>query len=1029
MFHNSRVHNNTIKKNNKKNCKKAKCRQKKKPLFQRLFLKFLGKFAQGIALAVLTLLAGCGAADSSSLDGASGADAAFHDELIWNSSNEYCKENYVEKGGEIAYVTEHGEIADQGFNETIFGAVMSYAYSADYTYSFYRAASSDEDAHMAAVLEALSYPECELVIVTDSAYSKVIGTIQSSYPDISFLIVGATPEDENGQYIAPTSNVHCITYKEEESGYLAGYMAVLEGYRSFGFMGGEQVEGVVDYGYGFMQGVDDAAYDLQISNRIQIYYMYTGTFAPADFIYETACSWYNDGCEVIFSAGGGIYQSILLAAEECDGQMIGVDINQSYLSDRILTSAMKGLDWSVISALDDFFACDGWSELRAGSILDCGISENCASLPYDPWRFQNATPDDYEVLRQNILSGDTSVQNHTATNLDLAIFVAEFDSPIDSLEGEASLSWTHSWEAKTPSDLVEDDPNEQSALPELDKDKQLVTGSEWMDSYRNAVSRFAVTEEGLYEVPTEHLSVSKRTTGEIPFVASQAADYTSDVHCLYDADRAGYVFQARMKQIPQSDDANVYLFALRTWEKEISGEPVSIMKKGHTMETVLPAGPDTQALLYSRFVPALLIDGSYVAISDGKYITNPEVLASNQDTHEMPASKKGILLDPNCIGTEKLSCLNVERGAYNLLFSQLVGESSDPEHYPTITYEFDGRTYLFNSVTVLTYDYLFIALNQSGIHPTVILLNDWNETYPELIHPLSRTKTSSAYYYAMNSEEEDGIRLLEAIASFLAQRYNSAERGLVCEWVIANEINQQKAWNYMNTDDIELYAESFEKTFRIFYNAMRSEVADSKVYFSLDHDWNDNGGHDDHFFNGRQLLYTINKYALRGGNYDWHLAIHPYPDPMTKVNYWKADYDMTQNAPVLTIMNLSSLTEILDKDSFRMRDGSTRPSAITELGFSSYSGEKLQAAAFAYCYYIIEDNPYIESFLMNRQTDSLLEMKSGLALGVYNPDLSPKYSAEVFAGIDQGMDEETLKMLLNILGASSLEEALSWAKP
>ena len=103
--------------------------------------------------------------------------------------------------------------------------------------------------------------------------------------------------------------------------------------------------------------------------------------------------------------------------------------------------------------------------------------------------------------------------------------------------------------------------------------------------------------------------------------------------------------------------------------------------------------------------------------------------------------------------------------------------------------------------------------------------------------------------------------------------------------------------------------------------------------------------------------------------------------------------------------------------------------AITELGYTSRTGENLQAAAFAYGYKIVEDNPHISMFLLNRQVDALAEMKDGLFLGLYNIDYSPKYITEVFSNIDTEKASEYDELILNIIDANSMDEALSWAKP
>lgn len=127
-------------------------------------------------------------------------------------------------------------------------------------------------------------------------------------------------------------------------------------------------------------------------------------------------------------------------------------------------------------------------------------------------------------------------------------------------------------------------------------------------------------------------------------------------------------------------------------------------------------------------------------------------------------------------------------------------------------------------------------------------------------------------------------------------------------------------------------------------------------------------------------------------------------------------------------MNLNVLTDMLSEEAYLDRAGEVRSVTITELGFSSGSGERLQAAAFAYCYYIVENNPYVDAFLMNRQTDAPEEVMAGLSFGVYEYDHSGKYIKDVFCYIDTDRAGEYMDFMLNILGADSLEEALSWAQ-
>lgn len=527
----------------------------------------------------------------------------------------------------------------------------------------------------------------------------------------------------------------------------------------------------------------------------------------------------------------------------------------------------------------------------------------------------------------------------------------------------------------------------------------------------------------------EHAQVlDELTAGETILSAAELSDYAMDVSLVYDAETKKLRCSLAMPLIPSSDDAYLYLFSAEEWEEDadaLKEEPVTRARKNRTWETAFPY---RETYLFSRFIPALKIDDNFVRLGKSVYLSNPEALAENQEDYPALGSKKGLLLDPTMLGTPELTDLGVKHTIYNIPLSHIMGETADPT-FPTITYTYRGKNYQFNGAAINGYDGLFKYLADMGMSATAVVLNDWNEEHLELIHPEARKQESGAYYYMFNTAEESGVRTLEAVASFLAERYSSGEHGMIHSWVIANEINQNRVWNYMDTRDVVHYTETFEKSLRIFYQAVKSHYAGGRVYFSIDHAWNSNEGDNKNFFNGKDVLEAFNAAALAHGNYDWGIAIHPYPEPLTRVNFWSQAYDKTRDAPHLSVMNLNVLTDMLSEDAFLDQSGEVRSVTITELGFSSGSGERLQAAAFAYCYYIVEANPYVDAFLMNRQTDAPEEVKAGLSFGVYEYDHTGKYIKDVFSNIDTDRAGEYTNFMLKILGAESLEEALSWAAP
>lgn len=84
-----------------------------------------------------------------------------------------------------------------------------------------------------------------------------------------------------------------------------------------GFMGGMAVPAVQAFGYGFLQGAEAAAKELNLPDgSINVTYHYTGDFAETDTNKATAKTMYQEGTEVIFACGGSVGKSVISAAAE-----------------------------------------------------------------------------------------------------------------------------------------------------------------------------------------------------------------------------------------------------------------------------------------------------------------------------------------------------------------------------------------------------------------------------------------------------------------------------------------------------------------------------------------------------------------------------------------------------------------------------------------------------------------------------------------------------------------------------------------
>ncbi|MEG0411189.1 MAG: BMP family ABC transporter substrate-binding protein, partial [Erysipelotrichaceae bacterium] len=254
--------------------------------------------------------------------------------------------------------------------------IKAYAEKNKITHEYYKPTEQSTDAYLAAI-ELAVQGGAKVVITPGFLFEEPIYIAQDKYPDVNFILIDGNPHDAKGKDYKTGKNAVGIVFAEEQSGYLAGYAAVKEGYTKLGFMGGMAVPAVTSFGYGFVQGADAAAKELEIDN-VNVKYHYTGGFDATPEVQTLASSWYTDGTEVIFACGGAVGNSVMSAAEAIDSKkVIGVDVDQSSESKTVITSAMKGLSSAVEQTLDQYYN----DKFPGGEALVLGADKDGVKLP------------------------------------------------------------------------------------------------------------------------------------------------------------------------------------------------------------------------------------------------------------------------------------------------------------------------------------------------------------------------------------------------------------------------------------------------------------------------------------------------------------------------------------------------------------------------------------------------------------------------------------------------------------------------
>lgn len=310
----------------------------------------------------------------------------------------------------IALITDFSNIDDRSFNQSCWEAIVDFAEKNGAKYNYYRPAENSSTARIESIYKAIE-DGATVCVCPGNLFEEVIHSIQYEFPDVQFLLLDGQPHDVDYNYdTAP--NVHCIIYKEEESGYLAGYAAVMDGITQLGFIGGMAIDSVMRYGYGFVQGANAAAEES--GTDIVINYWYADTFLPSDTIYTTAYDWYTNGTQVIFACGGSLGSSVIKAAQELGTFVIGVDSDQHYISDSVITSAMKQLYSTCLNALESLKNNNWvWEEEYSGTTAILGADSNAIALPTseEAWKFSSFTVEAYEELFNAIAADKVTISN------------------------------------------------------------------------------------------------------------------------------------------------------------------------------------------------------------------------------------------------------------------------------------------------------------------------------------------------------------------------------------------------------------------------------------------------------------------------------------------------------------------------------------------------------------------------------------------------------------------------------------------
>ena len=328
------------------------------------------------------------------------------------------EETPAESDYAVAMITDYGDITDQSFNQTTYEACKEFCEANGVNFNYFKPAG-DNTADRVAMIEKAIDEGYNVVVMPGYAFGEAIKETAESNSDTTFIALDVGAGDLGEDYVVP-ANLYCAVYQEELCGYMAGYAAVKLGYTKLGFLGGMAVPAVVRYGYGYVQGVDAAAKELDIT--VDLKYAYGNQFSGDADITAAMDTWYQGGTEIVFACGGGIYTSAAEAAAKVGGKVIGVDVDQkgiidgSYGEGMTVTSAMKGLAPTVKHLLSEVLAgnfANYGGKIDTLGLVSANPEENYVQIPTASTQFEDGkfTADDYAALVAAMFDGTVTVSN------------------------------------------------------------------------------------------------------------------------------------------------------------------------------------------------------------------------------------------------------------------------------------------------------------------------------------------------------------------------------------------------------------------------------------------------------------------------------------------------------------------------------------------------------------------------------------------------------------------------------------------
>ena len=335
----------------------------------------------------------------------------------------------------------------------------------------------------------------------------------------------------------------------------------------------------------------------------------------------------------------------------------------------------------------------------------------------------------------------------------------------------------------------------------------------------------------------------------------------------------------------------------------------------------------------------------------------------------------------------------------------------------TVEFKREGKKYYFRAEPLKWLDDYMQAYG----HSTFILLNSSKSFGSKseralldmCLHPKYDEANPNALISAFNMRSEDGVAIYAAFVEFLVQRYTrpDGKYGRAAGAIIGNEIDQQGIWGNAGDMTCAEYISEYSEAMRLAWQIGRKYCSHFRVYISLTNNWSiATPGSPLRFYTAKECMEQLAKQTAEDGDFDWHVAYHPYPENLFWPDFWhdRAAF-FSVNTPHISFRNMEVLEAFLAQKRFLYK-GKPRRIVFSEQGFNSMNGplerhsELDGEAGVVLAYMKARNMKTVDMFTHHSSVDNAKEF--GLNLGLIRHNGEPKPDYYAFMAMDTEKEAE-----------------------